>query len=80
VPMNHQYAILKSFAQLEDTPGVPGLDLPGLDIAAIARGFGCTAIPAESPDQVAEALHAGLGAARPTVVTVPISTGVPAML
>lgn len=79
VPMNQQYAILKAFARHEDTPGVPGLDLPGLDIAAIARGFGCATIPAESPDEVAEALQAGLRTAGPTVVTVPIRTDVPTM-
>ncbi|MFI9785172.1 thiamine pyrophosphate-dependent enzyme [Kitasatospora sp. NPDC051984] len=38
VMRNHEYAILKSFARLEDTPGVPGLDLPDLDIASLARG------------------------------------------
>ena len=38
---NGAYAILKSFALLENTPGVPALDLPGLDIAALATGFGC---------------------------------------
>jgi benzoylformate decarboxylase len=30
VPVNEEYAILKAFAKLENTPGVPGLDLPGL--------------------------------------------------
>jgi hypothetical protein len=35
---NEEYSILKSFALLEKTPNVPGLDLPGLDIASIATG------------------------------------------
>jgi hypothetical protein len=30
------------------TPGVPGLDLPGLDIASIAAGFGCRAVNVDS--------------------------------
>ena len=38
---NGAYAILKSFALLEKTPDVPALDLPGLDIASLATGFGC---------------------------------------
>jgi thiamine pyrophosphate-dependent acetolactate synthase large subunit-like protein len=38
---NGEYSVLKAFARLEETPGVPGLDLPGLDIASLARGFGC---------------------------------------
>ena len=38
VVQNSEYAILKSFAKLEQAPGVPGLDIPGLDIVSIARG------------------------------------------
>jgi benzoylformate decarboxylase len=34
VMRNGEYSILKAFALLEKTPGVPGLDLPGLDIAS----------------------------------------------
>ena len=37
---NGQYGILKAFAAFQRTPGVPGLDLPGLDIAMVARGLG----------------------------------------
>ena len=40
---NGGYGILKSFAAFQRTPGVPGLDLPGLDIVSIARGFGAQA-------------------------------------
>jgi benzoylformate decarboxylase len=40
---NGQYGILKAFAAFQRTPGVPGLDLPGLDIPEIARGFGAEA-------------------------------------
>ena len=39
VMRNGEYSILKSFAELEKTPGVPGLDLPHLDIASLAAGF-----------------------------------------
>ena len=35
---NGEYAILKAFAEVEDSPGVPGLDIPGIDIASLARG------------------------------------------
>lgn len=38
VPCNGDYAILKEFAVFENTPDVPALDLPGLDIVATARG------------------------------------------
>src|SRR3954451_1107580 len=37
VMRNGDYAILKSFAELELTPRVPGLALPGLDAVSIAK-------------------------------------------
>ncbi|MFG3302148.1 benzoylformate decarboxylase [Micromonospora chersina] len=80
VPVNRQYAILKAFADLKHTPGVPALDLPGLDVMAVARGYGCAAEVVESPDRLGTALAAALAADRPTVLPVPISTDVPRIL
>ncbi|MFG1655292.1 benzoylformate decarboxylase [Micromonospora chersina] len=80
VPVNRQYAILKAFAELKHTPGVPALDLPGLDVTAVARGYGCAAEVVESPDALGPALAAALAADRPTVLPVPISTDVPRIL
>ncbi|WP_428961772.1 benzoylformate decarboxylase [Micromonospora fluostatini] len=80
VPVNQQYAILKSFAALKDTPGVPGLDLPGVDLTALARGYGCAATVATTPDDLGDALAAGLLADGPTVLPVPISTEIPPIL
>lgn len=80
VPVNQQYAILKAFAALKHTPGVPALDLPGLDVTAVARGYGCAAEVVEEPDGLSDALRAALAADRPTVLPVPISTDVPPLL
>ena len=44
---NDEYAILKWFSSLEQVSGVPGLDLPGLDVAAVARGYGMSCVPGE---------------------------------
>jgi benzoylformate decarboxylase len=41
---NEEYAILKSFARLEQTPDVPSLDLPGMDFVSTAKGYGCDAV------------------------------------
>jgi benzoylformate decarboxylase len=71
VMRNGEYSILKSFAVLEKTPGVPGLDLPGLDIASIATGFGCRAINVSSTDELAKEFTAALNADGPTVIVVP---------
>ncbi|NES15306.1 MULTISPECIES: benzoylformate decarboxylase [Micromonospora] len=80
VPVNHQYAILKAFAELKHTSGVPALDLPGLDVAAVARGYGCAATVLESLDALGPALDEALAADRPTVLPAPISTDVPRIL
>jgi benzoylformate decarboxylase len=71
VMRNEEYSILKSFAVLEKTPGVPGLDLPGLDIASIATGFGCRAINVDSTEKLAHEFTAALTADGPTVIVVP---------
>ena len=80
VPVNQEYDILKSFAELLKTPGVPGLDLPGLDPVTIARGYGCSAEHAPSADGVVDALRRALQASGPTVLAVPISREVPPLL
>ena len=54
VMRNEEYSILKSFALLEETPGVPGLDLPGLDIASIASGFGCRTVNVDTTEKLAQ--------------------------
>ena len=71
VMRNGEYSILKSFAALEKTPGVPGLDLPGLDIASIATGFGCRAVEVNSTNKLAHEFSAALAADGPTVIVVP---------
>ncbi|MFV8319604.1 benzoylformate decarboxylase [Mycobacterium sp. 23] len=68
---NGEYAILKSFALLEKTPGVPGLELPGLDIESLAKGFGCRAVTVDSTDMLAGEFTAALAADGPTVIVVP---------
>ncbi|WP_345942771.1 benzoylformate decarboxylase [Streptomyces sp. SID486] len=70
VMRNREYSILKSFAVLEETPGVPGLDLPGLDIASVARGFGCRAVDVETTEDLEREFKAGLTAGTTTVIVV----------
>jgi benzoylformate decarboxylase len=66
VASNSEYGILKEFGAVEHTAGVPGLDLPGLDIVATARSYGVDAHEAKTTDDVAEFLNAGIAdRARP---------------
>ncbi len=80
VPDNAEYAILKAFAKVEDTPGVPGLDLPGVDILHLAQGYGCAVESAATMDQVRAAVQAACHRSGPTVLQVPIAPDVPSLL
>jgi benzoylformate decarboxylase len=71
VMRNGEYGVLKSFALLEKTPGVPGLDLPDLDIESLAIGFGCRAVTVDGTEQLVKQFEAALSADGPTVIVVP---------
>jgi benzoylformate decarboxylase len=72
---NGEYAILKSFAVLEKTPGVPALDLPGLDVVSTAKGFGCTGVTAKTKDEIKAAFAKALKSDGPTLIAIPITPG-----
>ncbi len=77
---NDEYAILKSFAVVEQTPGVPGFDLPGLDYVSIAKGYGCDAARVEDVGAIKQAVAAAWTKNVPTVLEIPISPQVPALI
>jgi benzoylformate decarboxylase len=54
---NGGYGILKAFAAFQRTPSVPGLDLPGLDIATVARGMGARSRRITESREVADAVR-----------------------
>ncbi len=73
---NDEYMILKWFAMLEQVSGAPGLDLPGLDVAAVARGYGVPAQDVTDREELTEALRASIGASDgPRVIQVPVASG-----
>ncbi len=73
VLQNHEYAILKNFAELEETPDVPGLDLPGIDLEALARGYGVPSRLARTAAEVTQAVAEALARPGPSVVVVPLT-------
>jgi benzoylformate decarboxylase len=59
---NDEYMILKWFSMLEQISGAPGLDLPGLDVAAVARAYGMPAQEVSGREQLTEALREAIAA------------------
>ena len=81
VANNSQYAILKAFAAATGVSGgVPGLDLPRLDITRIAEGFGCEAETVEAPGKLEAALERALAHDGPYLVNVIVDRAVPGLL
>ncbi len=72
---NSEYAILKWFAEVESVQGAPGLDLPALDVAAVAQGYGVESRVAKDRDEVRGALEAALSSSKPQLVEVPVAPG-----
>jgi benzoylformate decarboxylase len=72
---NDEYAILKWFGMLEDIVGAPGLDLPALDCAAVARGYGVDSHMASDADELRAALTRALASGKPGLVEVKVAPG-----
>ena len=54
---NQEYMILKWFGAFEQVEGAPGLELPGLDTAAVAAAYGMPSRDVSDPEELAEALR-----------------------
>jgi benzoylformate decarboxylase len=72
---NSEYAILTWFSMLESVEGAPGLDLPALDVSAVAQGYGVRSRRVEGRDELTSALREAIGSGRPEVVEVQVAPG-----
>jgi benzoylformate decarboxylase len=73
---NDEYAILKWFATLEQVAGAPGLDLPALDVAAVARAYGMEARDVTGAEALTDTLRETIAADDgPRLVQVPVAPG-----
>jgi benzoylformate decarboxylase len=72
---NSEYAILKFFSLLEEVPGAPGLDLPALDTAAIASGYGVNSQRVSDREQLRVELARALASDKPELIEVEVSPG-----
>ena len=80
IPRNGAYNILKSFAELLETPGVPGLDLPGLDFVALAKGYGCDGERVTSSNELPDAIRRGIEFNRVHLIEVTVDATVPPLI
>jgi benzoylformate decarboxylase len=72
---NEEYSILKWFGMLENVEGAPGLDLPALDVSAVAGGYGVPATRVADRDGLTEALRTAIGSGGPELVEVQVTPG-----
>src|SRR5690349_4068343 len=73
---NEEYMILKWFAAFEQVSGAPGLELPGLDVAAVARGYGMEAREVSGREELGEALRDAISTQDgPRLVQARVATG-----
>ncbi|MFF4426518.1 benzoylformate decarboxylase [Streptomyces sp. NPDC001549] len=77
---NARYAILQWFAQIEHAQGAPGLDIPGLDITAIATGYGVRAHTAHGAGELTKLVRDSAAQQDgPVLIDVPITTELPSL-
>jgi benzoylformate decarboxylase len=72
---NAEYAILKWFAMAEGVEGAPGLDLPAVDTAAVAAGYGVPSRKVEGAEELREALVESIGSPGPSLIEVGVAPG-----
>ena len=80
VPANGEYGILKSFADFQGNPGVPGLDIPGLKPHLVAQAYGATGVVASTAAEVRAAFEHAWAHDGPTLIEVPIQTSIPPLV
>jgi benzoylformate decarboxylase len=72
---NEEYAILKWFGMLENVTGAPGLDLPALDVSAVASAYGVPSKRVSGREELTESLRTAIGSGGPELVEVPVAPG-----
>ena len=73
---NGDYSVLKSFCDFTSVGrNVHGMDIPGIDLARIAEGYGMAATKVERPEQLEAALRTAFAARGPYLVDVRVAQG-----
>jgi benzoylformate decarboxylase len=72
---NEEYAILKWFGEIEQVTGAPGLDLPALEVAAVAEGYGVPSTRVNDRAALTEVLRGAIDAPEPRLVEARVAPG-----
>ena len=72
---NEEYAILKWFGEIEQVTGAPGLDLPALDVASVAEGYGVPSTRVTIPARCARRCATRIAADGPRLVEARVAPG-----
>jgi benzoylformate decarboxylase len=72
---NEEYSILKWFADTEDVTGAPGLDLPALDTAGIASGYGLKSRRVSGLEELRSELSSAIPSGEPELIEVGVEPG-----
>lgn len=67
---NGTYGALRWFAGVLEAENVPGLDVPGIDFCALAKGYGMQSIKAENAGEFKEAIQKALALRAPVLIEV----------
>jgi benzoylformate decarboxylase len=76
---NRAYLALKALGGAFGVANPPGVDLPRLNVGAVAAGFGCPARHVDGADELAAALGEAFAAPGPTMTTVEVDATVEAL-
>ena len=74
---NLGYGAMRSFSEVMQVRGVPGLDLPGIDFVGIAQGMGCDAVRVSQVAHLAPELSRGLAHDGVSLIEVMVESAVP---
>jgi benzoylformate decarboxylase len=75
VVRNDEYAILKWFSTIEQVIGAPGLDLPALEVAKVAEGYGVRSRQVDGTGELRTALAEAIASRQPELVEVRVQPG-----
>jgi benzoylformate decarboxylase len=77
---NARYAILESAAAFGGLEGLPSLELPGVDVLAMAATYGCPAARVTDPSELRGAIEGAVRGEDPMLLDVVIDPAVPPLL